>query len=260
MDNQPYLSVIIPAHNEAKRLPLTLIDIDKRLAEVRHTYEIVVVNDCSTDDTAAVVQRFAGLVKHLRLIDNKEHKGKGGVVRDGMLKTHGAYRLFTDADNSTSVDQFLKMIPYLEEGYDVVIGSRAVKGAKLEPAEPFYRQLFGKGLNIIVQLLLLPGIWDTQCGFKVFSAEAAEKIFSQSRISGWGFDVEVLSLAKRMGYRIKEMPVRWVDDTRSQVKFSAGFQFLRDIGKIRLWLWRGTYDFSRAAPGGRVPDNGKHVR
>ena len=123
----------------------------------------------------------------------------------------------------------------------MVVGSRAIAGAKLEPPEPFYRQLIGKSLNLIVQALLLPGIWDTQCGFKAYTADAAEKIFGVAKISTWGFDVETLALAKRFGYKIKEIPVRWVNDARSHVKFSGGLQFLRDIAKIRWWLWVGAY-------------------
>ncbi len=251
--NNPYLSVIIPAYNEAKRLPLTLIDVDKYLSQTKFPYEIIVVDDGSKDDTATVVGKFIGLVKHLRLISNEVNKGKGGVVRQGMLEAKGAYRLFTDADNSTSVDQFQKMIPHFEEGYDIVIGSRAIRGAKLDPAEPWYRQLPGKLGNLVIQILLLPGLWDTQCGFKAFSAEAAERIFSLSKIKGWAFDVEVLSLAKYLGYRIKEVPVHWVNDARSNVKASSYVFFLIETFKIRWWLWRGVYGSVRAAPERKHP-------
>ena len=237
----PYLSIIVPAYNEAERIPKALIDMDAALAKVDYSYELLVINDGSKDNTAEVVANMAKMIRNLKLVDLRENVGKGGAVRHGMLVAKGQFRIFTDADNSTSIDQFEHMVPYFKEGCGVVIGSRAVAGAKLEPPEPLYRQIFGKGLNLIVQALLLPGIWDTQCGFKAFTAEAAERVFSLSKIGGWGFDVEVLSLAKRMGYRIKEMPVRWVDDARSHVKFSAGLQFLRDIVKIRTWLWRGSY-------------------
>ena len=237
-----YLSIIIPAYNEAERIPKALVDMDKILNGVDYSYELLVINDGSKDNTAEVVGNMAKMIRNLKLIDLRENVGKGGAVRHGMLVAKGQIRIFTDADNSTSIDQFENMIQYFKEGYAVVIGSRAVPGAKLDPPESFYRQMLGKGLNLVVQALLLPGIWDTQCGFKAFTTEAAEKIFKASRISGWGFDVEALSLANMMGYRIKEMPVRWVDDARSHVKFSAGLQFLRDIVKIRTWLWRGSYD------------------
>src|SRR5271156_5411485 len=125
---QPYLSIIIPAYNEAERLPKTLLDIDKRLAAAAYSYEIVVVNDGSTDNTAAIVKNMVKMVRNLKLIDLKDNSGKGGTVRQGMLLSSGTIRLFMDADNSTSVDQFEKMMPYFKEGFDVVIGSRTMKG------------------------------------------------------------------------------------------------------------------------------------
>jgi hypothetical protein len=137
------------------------------------------------------------------------------------------------------------MMPLFKEGYGVVIGSRTIKGAELHPPEPFYRQIIGKALNLLVQLFLLPGIWDTQCGFKAYTDEAAEKIFTISRIAGWGFDVESLALAKRLGYRIKEIPVYWVDDARSHVKFSGGLQFLGETCMIRWRLWGNGYHLNR---------------
>jgi dolichyl-phosphate beta-glucosyltransferase len=240
-ESKLYLSVIIPAYNEAKRLPLTLVDIDKHLSRAKFSYEIIVVNDGSKDDTAAVVRKFINLIRHLRLIDNEVNKGKGGVVHQGMLEARGTYRLFTDADNSTSIDQFEKMIPYLENGYDVVIGSRAVAGSELCPPQPWYRQIGGKIGNLIIQALLLPGIWDTQCGFKCFSEKAAERIFTLQRVNGWGFDVEILSLAKSMGFKIKEIPVKWINKTDSNVRWSDYLKVLIEVIKIRLWFWKGIY-------------------
>jgi dolichyl-phosphate beta-glucosyltransferase len=249
---QPYLSIIIPAYNEAERLPLTLVDIDRYLRREKFSYEILVVNDGSTDKTAEIVKKMTPVIKNLKLIDNEVNRGKGAVVRQGMLLAGGKYRLFTDADNSTSVDQFNKMIPYFpakgksasggEEGYDVIIGSRAIKGSLLAPPQPIYRQIPGRIGNLIIQLLLLPGIWDTQCGFKAFTAEAAEKIFSIMKITKWGFDIEALALAKHLGFRIKEIPVRWVNDPLSHVRASAYLQVLLETFKIRWWLWTGKYE------------------
>ncbi len=168
---QPYLSIIIPAYNEAERIPKTLLDIDKRLTNAPYSYEIFVVSDGSKDNTAEVVRKMAKMVKNLKLIDNEENKGKGGVVRQGMLLANGQIRLFTDADNSTSIDQFDQMIPYFKEGYSVVIGSRTAKGAKLDPPEPIYRQIPGKLGNIVFQVVLgLWGLWDTQCAHQLFEA------------------------------------------------------------------------------------------
>ncbi|MEK7640399.1 MAG: dolichyl-phosphate beta-glucosyltransferase [Patescibacteria group bacterium] len=241
---KPYLSVIIPVYNEAKRLPLTLIDIDRHLSEQEYSYEILVVNDGSKDATAEIVERFKPLIENLKLVDFKENRGKGAVVRDGMQAAKGNWRLFMDADNSTSIIEFNKMIPYLDEGYEVVIGSRAVKGSKLNPASSLLRSLAGKFGNVIVQLTLLHGIWDTQCGFKCFSEEAARRIFSIARLNGWGFDAEALALAKKLGYQIKEMPVHWVSDSYSHVRLSSYFLVLWDTLRIRWWLWRKSYNLN----------------
>jgi len=237
---KPYLSVIIPAYNEAKSLPLTLVDINKHLKNVDFVYEIIVVDNNSTDATAEIVKRFSHLIKNLKLI-NCDKPGKGGAVKKGMLEANGEIRIFTDADNSTSIDQFNKMIPYFTEGYDVVIGSRDIPGAKLVPAQPWYKRLGGNVGNLVIQLLLLPGMWDTQCGFKAFTEKAAERIFPLIKIERWGFDVEVLSLAKRFGYKIKEIPVVWVNSPFSRVKLTTYFQFLIEVLKIKWWMMTNKY-------------------
>lgn len=236
-----FLSIIIPAHNEAERIPLTLLDVDKRLNERDYSYEIIVVENGSRDNTAEIVQRMQSSVKNLKLIQSSE-ASKGSAVRLGMLQAKGEYRLFMDADNATTIDHFDRMLPYFKEGYDVVISSRSHRDSVLDPPQPWYRQVAGKIGNLIIQILVLPGIWDTQCGFKAFTAEAAERIFNLSRVHGWGFDVEILALAKRLGYRIKEIPVHWVNDIRSTVRASAYITTLLDTLKIRLWLWTGKYN------------------
>jgi dolichyl-phosphate beta-glucosyltransferase len=246
-----YLSVIVPAYNEAERIPAALLDMDKRLRTMDFgagSYELIVVNDGSSDKTLETVRELAPRLKNFKILDLGRNQGKGAAVRAGMLAAKGTIRIFSDADNSTSIDQFAAMMPFFESGYDVVIGSRAVAGAKLEPAEPWYRGLVGKGLNLVIQALLLPGIRDTQCGFKAFTTEAAERVFSISKINGWGFDFEVLSLAKNFGYRIKEIPVRWVNDVRSHMKLSGGIQFLRDIGKVKWWFSSNAYTRDSRGP------------
>ncbi len=247
MDNSEkiFLSVIIPAFNEAERIPNALIDIDKHLSLADFSYEIIVINDGSSDNTAEVVSKFIPLVNGLRIITNEKNQGKGKGVRQGMLEARGKYRLFTDADNSTSVDHFFKMIPFFEEGYGVVIASRDIPGAKLVPPQPFYRRLLGNIGNLIIQTLLLWGIRDTQCGFKCFRDDVAKMVFPLMRIDRWAIDVEALSLAKEMGFRIKEIPVTWVNDTRSRVKSSAYFGVLRDVLKIRWWLSTDSYGIRR---------------
>jgi dolichyl-phosphate beta-glucosyltransferase len=240
MSTKPYLSIIIPAHNEAKRLPLTLIDIEKHLKNADFLYEIIVVDNNSTDSTPEIGKRFAHLIKGLKLIEYKT-PGKGGAVRHGILEAKGKIRLFMDADNSTAIDQFYKMTPYLKEGYDVVIGSRDIEGARLVPPQPWYKRLAGNIGNLVIQALLLPGIWDTQCGFKAFTEEAALKIFPLLKTNRWGFDVEVLSLAKKFGYRIKEIPVVWVNNPFSKVKATTYLQVLWEVVKIKWWLMANKY-------------------
>ncbi|MEK7608316.1 MAG: dolichyl-phosphate beta-glucosyltransferase [Patescibacteria group bacterium] len=244
-EERPYLSVVIPAYNEAKRLPKTLLDVDKHLSAAPFSYEIVVVNDGSKDNTAEVTEKFKSTVKNLRLIDFAKNRGKGAVVRDGMLMARGEYRLFMDADNSTSVDHFEKMIPYFKDGFGVVICSRAHRESVLDPAEPWYRQIPGKIGNLIIQILVLPGYWDTQCGFKAFTAEAADRVFNIMKIDRWGFDIEALALSRKMRFKIKEVPVHWINDTASHVSASAYLKTLIETLKIRLWLWTGKYDLSQ---------------
>lgn len=238
---KPYLSIVIPAYNEAKRLPLTLIDVDKQLSRAAYTYEILVMNDGSKDNTAEIARRMSGQIKNLKVVDNPINRGKGAVVRDGMLIGRGNIRLFMDADNATTIDHFDKMQEYFKSGYDIVIGSRSARGAKLDPPEPLYRQIPGKMGNLFIQMLLLPGLWDTQCGFKAFSERAAEEIFSIMKITGWGFDVEALALGKNLGYKIKEIPVHWKNTEGSKVKASAYLKVLLETLKIRLWLWMHKY-------------------
>jgi len=241
------LSIIIPAHNEAKRLPQTLLDVEHKLVGGNRTYEILVVNNGSTDNTGEIVAKMAATVKNLKLIELPVGN-KGNAVRHGMLVAQGEYRLFMDADNATSIDHFDRMLPFFKEGYGAVICSRSHKDSRLDPPQPFYRQIPGKIGNLIIQALVLPGIWDTQCGFKAFTGEAAEKVFRLSKINGWGFDVEILALAKKMGYRVKEVPVHWINNLDSTVKASAYLTTLWDTLRIRWWLWSGAYNSPPALP------------
>ena len=238
---KPFLSVIIPAYNEAKRLPMTLIDVDKHLSEQEYSYEILVSNDGSTDATAEIVNRFKPLIENLKLIDGKENRGKGTAVRQGMLAAKGNWRVFLDADNSTSIVEFNKMMPYIDEGYEVIIGSRAVRGAKMNPPQAIYKRALGRLGNYFIRLVALKGIKDSQCGFKCFSEEAAQRIFPLAKIDGWGFDVESLALARALGYQIKEMPVHWVNDPRTHVSWKSYFQVFWETIKVRWWLWRRAY-------------------
>ena len=234
MQNRIYLSVIIPAYNEEKRLPKTLEDIDRYLSRQVYNYEIIVVNDGSKDKTAQVVQGLSSKIRNFKLIDNKENRGKGFVVRQGMMEAEGEYRLFTDADNSTLIDQVAKLLPYFKQEYDVVIGSRRIEGAVLDPPQPFHRQLLGRMFGLLTDILVGTwGIKDTQCGFKCFSQRAVKDIFPKCRIDRFAFDPEMLIIARKLGYKIKEVPVTWRNDLDSKVKFGSMIKMGVDLLKVR---------------------------
>jgi glycosyltransferase involved in cell wall biosynthesis len=238
-----YLSIIVPAYNEEKRLPSTLLDMGRYLSRQSYEYEIIVVNDGSKDRTAEVVKKLEPEIKGLKLIDNKKNHGKGFVVRQGLLEAEGEIRLFSDADNSTSVDQVEKIFPWIEKGFDIVIGSRDVKGAVLDPPQPWFRVMVGNIFNLMVQVLAgLWGIWDTQCGFKALTAKAAEDILPRCRIDRWAFDPEILKIGKKLGYKIKEIPVVWKNDPDSKVKLGGMVKMGFDLLKIRYNLIFGKYN------------------
>ncbi|MBI2098322.1 MAG: glycosyltransferase family 2 protein [Candidatus Wildermuthbacteria bacterium] len=229
------LSVVIPVYNEENRLPRTLRDVDAYLRKQDYEYEIIVVNDGSRDRTAEVTNALAREIANLRLVNNQKNRGKGYAVRQGMLEAKGAYRVFSDADNSTSITHVGRMWPEFEKGFDVVIGSRDTKGAVIAVRQPWWRRRLGDVFNLVVQLLSgLWGIWDTQCGFKGFSARAAQEIFSRAKINRWAFDVEVLVIAKKLGYQIKEVPVTWVNDRQSKVRLSGMAKMLLDVLQISM--------------------------
>lgn len=237
------LSVVIPAYNEAERIPSTLKAVDEYLGRQPYEYEILVVNDGSKDNTADVVRQMASSIKNLRLVDRKENRGKGYSVKQGMLAVAGDFRLFMDADNSTSVDQVEKMWPELEKGFEVVIGSRDIKGAELPVPQSWLRRRLGDIFNLIVQTISgLWGMWDTQCGFKGFTGKAAQELFSRATIERWAFDVEILVLAKKRKYRIQEVPVRWINDPNSRVKLSGMIKMLFEVLRVRINLWKGIYE------------------
>jgi dolichyl-phosphate beta-glucosyltransferase len=238
-----HLSVVIPAYNEEKRIPKTLREIQKYLKTQSYTWEIVVFNDASKDNTAKVVREMTSEIENLRLIDSKENHGKGYGVKEGMLQSRGNYRVFTDADNSTSIDHVEKMWPEFEKGYSVIIGSRDIKGAKLAVPQSWIRRRIGDIFNLMVQIMCgLWGIWDTQCGFKGLTKKATEDIFQKCTIERFAFDPEMLIIAKKMGYKIKEIPVTWINDADSTVKFKSMIRMARDLFKIRLNMIKGLYE------------------
>ena len=236
-----YLSVIIPAYNEEKRIIQTLKSIQTYFNDKSYDYEIIVVNDGSRDDTLSVVEGLKLEIRNLKIIAYKSNKGKGCAVRLGMLSAGGDIKLFMDADNSTTIDNLDKMISYLNEDYDIVIASIGIKGSKSIGHEPFYRRFLGKAGNLFIQLVAVPGIKDTQRGFKVFTSISAQDIFSKAKENGWGFDIEVLALARKLGYKIKEVPIVWNNHSESRVNIWAYPKTLLETIKIKLNLLLDNY-------------------
>lgn len=236
-----YLSVVIPAYNEEKRLPPTLKEVVEYLKKQDYSWEVVVVNDGSTDKTAKVVKEFSQANPGVRLIDNSVNQGKGAVVKQGMLEAKGEWRLFMDADNSTPVSEVEELWPFTKD-YEVIIGSRYVKGSKIAEKQPFIRRFISRAGNILIQILILPGIKDTQCGFKMFSQRATELIFPKQRFMRWSFDMEILAIAKKAGFKIKEVPVVWRNAPQSKLKaVKAAFRTLKDLFLIKWNLLTGKY-------------------
>lgn len=236
-----HISVIVPAYNEEKRIKNTLIAIDKYLSGQPYDYEIIVVDDGSKDRTVEMVRNLRIATGNLRLIENQENHGKGWAVKEGMLKSRGDIRLFTDADNSTSINHLEKMLPYFKEGYDIVIGSRRVPGAVVAVHQPRHKELLGRLGNLWVRIFAVGGIGDTQAGFKAFSAQAAEIVFPRLTLNRWGFDFEALAIAKKHKLGIKEMPIVWVNDPMSHVKTSAYIKTLFEALKVGWNLIAGKY-------------------
>jgi dolichyl-phosphate beta-glucosyltransferase len=232
----PDLSVVIPAYNEERRLPPTLERLRAYLGQGSLTHEIIVVDDGSRDSTSELARAQGALV-----VRNDGNRGKGFAARRGMLLARGRRRLMTDADLSTPIEDLPRLMARLDEGYDVAIASRALPGSNVEVRQSAYREAMGRAFNVCVRVVAVPGLHDTQCGFKLFTAAAAEASFEPARLDGFSFDVETLFVARRRGFRIAEVPVTWRNDEASRVGPMNGFRAFLDLGKIRLNGWRGRY-------------------
>jgi dolichyl-phosphate beta-glucosyltransferase len=208
-EQAPVLSVVIPAFNEEQRLPRTIEQIERYLAGRQDSYELILVDDGSTDGTRLVMDAAAARNQRVRLEALPANRGKGRALAAGVAIASGAQVLVTDADLSTPIEELGKLEAALKAGAGVAIASRAIKGSRIEIPQPIYRVAMGKVFNLIVQIVLLPGIWDTQCGFKLFRADVAHPVFAGLTTDGFGYDPEVLYLAKRRGVKIVEVPVVW---------------------------------------------------
>jgi len=230
---ETFLSIVVPAYNEEERLGPTLSALARYLAGQSFTSEIIVVDDGSTDGTAEVARGALEAAPGGRLIGRARNLGKGFSVREGVLASRGRFVLFSDADLSTPIEEFGKFLPRLEQGDDVVIGSRALPDSVIEVRQARLREGMGKAFNLLVRLFVLSGFRDTQCGFKAFRREAAVELFSRLRTKGFAFDVEILLLSRRLNYRVSEVPIVWRNSRSTRVRLlRSSWEMLRDLRRI----------------------------
>lgn len=241
-ESAPRLSVIIPAYNEELRLPATLESIGSYLWSQSYGAEVIVVDDGSSDRTAEIARTCLS-AKPLRLVQHPDgaNHGKGAAVRLGMLAAAGQFRLFMDADNSTTLDQVAGLWPWFDKGYEVVIGSRRKQGARIDSRQSRHKELAGRMGNLVIRYFAVPGIEDTQAGFKMFTADCAKALFSRQTLDRWGYDIELLAMARQLGYRIREVPIIWNNAPGSKVRFGSYIEVLKEVWHVRRNLKSGRY-------------------
>jgi glycosyltransferase involved in cell wall biosynthesis len=249
----PEISIVIPTYNEEKRgIKKNLAAVVDFLESENYDYEVLVADDGSTDNTVAVAEEFSRGKERVKIL-KLPHRGKGATVRDGLLAAQGKYLLFSDADLATPIDELKRLLNWVREGYDVAIASREGVGAQREN-EPYYRHLIGRVFNLFVKLVALGGIEDTQCGFKLFKAAVAKDILKRLQIYSQeetdklaepyfgAFDVEILFIARKLGYKIKEVPVTWYHAGTKNLNFLRNsWGMARDVLRVRLNDWKGLY-------------------
>ena len=229
------LSVVIPCYNEEQRLPRTVEQIERYLDARKNGYELVLVDDGSGDGTRAVMDAAAKAHAAVRIEALPRNRGKGRALAVGVEAAKGDEILVTDADLSTPIEELEKLQAALDRGAGIAIGSRALRASRVEVSQPAYRVLMGKGFNLIVQAVLLPGIWDTQCGFKLFRADVARRVFAHLSTDGFGYDPEVLYRARRQGVKIAEVPVVWRNSAETKVRpLKSSWDMLKHVVRVRL--------------------------
>lgn len=237
----PYLSIIIPAHNEEQRLPPSLAKIDAFLQQQPYTYEVIVVENGSSDRTSEVTRTFAQTHPYVKLLEVTT-RGKGLAVKAGMLEARGDYRFICDTDLSMPIEEIAKFLPPQIEGFDLMIGTREGKGAQ-RIGEPEYRHLMGRVLNWIVKLTAVNEFEDTQCGFKMFNRASAEDLFNVQRMTGIGFDVELIFIAQKRGYKIVDVPITWYFNADSRMRLiQDSLHILLEIWQIHQNWRKGLYE------------------
>jgi dolichyl-phosphate beta-glucosyltransferase len=240
----PFLSVVIPAYNEEARIAKSLEKIYLYLQKQSYTYELIVVDDGSRDQTIRVVTDIFKRIEQGMLLVNEVNRGKGYSVRKGMLASTGDYVLFSDADLSTPIEEVEKLLQPLQQGVDIAIGSRALKDSEVRIHQPFYREYMGKIFNVVLRLLMITNLHDTQCGFKCFRGDVARQLFKKVTFERFSFDVEVLFLAGLQGYTVTEVPVQWFNEPNTRVNaLKDSSRMLKDVLTLRYNAWTGKYKF-----------------
>lgn len=232
MSERPHLSVVIPAYREERRLQASLPVIRQYLERCNYSWEVVLVDDGSPDRTSDVARDLLAGVPH-QILRNEPNAGKGASIRRGMLASQGNLALFTDADLSTPIEDIERLLPAIEAGADVAFGSRAVAGSELSVRQPLAREMSGRVFNLAVRLLVIRGVCDTQCGFKLFTRRAADFLFPLQTMAGFAFDVELLGIAQAAGLRIQEVGVRWENSPGTRVSLAAGMRAFTDLVRVR---------------------------
>ena len=241
----PVYSIIIPAYNESERITATLESVAAYARQQQWDVEVLVVNDGSRDNTVAVVEQLARAHPFIRIIENPGNRGKGYSVRNGMLQSRGEILLFSDADLSSPIEEAPKLFEALAAGADVAIGSRWLRAELQSQRQPLMRQIYGRMFNVALRLLLGLNFRDTQCGFKAFRREAAQRIFPLQKIERWGFDPEILFLARKLGFRTMEVPVRWAHSAGTRLHpLRDGMRMVWEIFRVRWYAITGQYRHS----------------
>lgn len=237
------LTIIIPAYNEENRIKNTLIIINDYVQEKNINAEIIVVDDGSTDLTTNIVEKLKAKIPHLKLINLEHNQGKGFSVRKGVESSQGKFILFTDADNSTPIEEYEKLMDRMKNAQaQIAIGSRFLHDSKVHIAQPAYRIFLGRAANLLIRIFLIDGLRDTQCGFKLFEHNAAKEIFSFQKIKRFAFDMEALLVGVNLGYKIIEVPISWYNSSESRVRpIRDALTTLKDLFLIKLNLWSGRY-------------------
>lgn len=246
MSENIHLTILVPSYNESTIISESLKEIDNFLKSKKYSSEIVVVDDGSKDNSKLIINnlKLKGEIKNLKLVEYNENRGKGGALKEGILHCKGKYIIFTDVDLSVPIESVNEFLDELEKGEsDVVIGTRKIKSAKVLVHQPWLRENLGKGFTFITRILTGVVVSDFTCGFKGFTKESAKKIFGKSLLSRWAYDAEILYLAKKFGYKIKELPVTWTNRKDTRVKlWNAVVTSLGDLFQLKLNDWLGKYD------------------